>query len=339
MKINFLLPHLKISGGVRVILTYANLLAKNGHEVRVIVKSRNWTRSLFNFLAIKPRWFGKLAAKVVRVGDFTPENIPDADILVADSWKPALALSFFPLSKGKKFHFVQHDERLYHGNADEVSVAYKLPMEKIVVSSWLKEMLARDFGVNAHLLLNTVDRGIFFPVEGLRKRDKIRILILHHNYEWKGSREGIQLARELKNKYPSVELVVFGARVKKIDLPTDEYYYQPKNRTRLFSSCDIFLCPSWDEGFGLPSLEAMACRCAVVTYDNGGSRDFAFEGQTALVAERKNKEDLRVKLEALILDQKLREKISQGGRDFVLKLPTWDEQAEKLEKIFQTSLN
>jgi glycosyltransferase involved in cell wall biosynthesis len=33
MRINFLTPHLKISGGVRVILIYADLLAKRGHDV------------------------------------------------------------------------------------------------------------------------------------------------------------------------------------------------------------------------------------------------------------------------------------------------------------------
>ena len=50
----------------------------------------------------------------------------------------------------------------------------------------------------------------------------------------------------------------------------------------------IYLCPSWDEGLGMPSMEAMACGSALVTYDNGGSRDYAHDGETALVAPRRD---------------------------------------------------
>ena len=78
----------------------------------------------------------------------------------------------------------------------------------------------------------------------------------------------------------------------------------------------------------------MACRCALVTYDNGGSRDYAFDGKTALVARRRDKEDLKNKLELLVKDIDLRKKIADNGYEFMQKWPTWEEQAEKLEKIF-----
>src|SRR5207248_9510983 len=82
----------------------------------------------------------------------------------------------------------------------------------------------------------------------------------------------------------------------------------------LYSSADIYLCPSWDEGLGMPRMEAMACGAALVTYDNGGCRDYARDGETALVARRRDVGDLAVKLELLASDPALRARIAAAAR-------------------------
>jgi len=129
---------------------------------------------------------------------------------------------------------------------------------------------------------------------------------------------------------------MFGVRQKKMDKNIcKEYYYDPPQDElrKIYSSCDIFICPSWDEGFGLPSIEAMACKCALVTYDNRGSRDFAFDGKTAMVAKKRDISDLERKLEILIKDVLLRKKIAKQGYEFIQGLPTWEDQSDKLEEI------
>jgi len=42
----------------------------------------------------------------------------------------------------------------------------------------------------------------------------------------------------------------------------------------------------------MPAMEAMACGAALLTYDNGGCRDYARDGETALVARRRDVDDL-----------------------------------------------
>jgi len=338
LHITFLVPHLKVSGGVRVILIYASMLAGRGHHVTVCVRSRSpLRRFLGNLLRRVPRWFPELhGARIMRVATFTEQDLPDADVIIASPAGTALDIARLSPLKGKKVYFIQHDEGLYHvprGVADE---SYALPLQKIVVSSWLEEILRETHGVYSTLLLNTVDRMQFHPVPEAEPNDGLlRVLLLYHTYAWKGTKEGIEIIEAIKKAHPNVRLMLFGSRKEKSDMPCDEYYYNvpQEELAKIYSRADIFLCPSWDEGFGLPALEAMACGTAVVTYDNGGSRDFAFHEKTALVAPRRDTHRLAEELTRLIEDQKLRERIAQGGYRFVMTMPTWEEQIIKLEKI------
>jgi len=82
----------------------------------------------------------------------------------------------------------------------------------------------------------------------------------------------------------------------------------------------------------------MASGCALVTYDNGSSRDYAFDGKTALVAKRKDVRDLSKKLEEVIVDPELRKTIAKNGLDYVRKMPPWEQLTDKLENILKDSL-
>jgi glycosyltransferase involved in cell wall biosynthesis len=53
-----------------------------------------------------------------------------------------------------------------------------------------------------------------------------------------------------------------------------------EQKRHIYSACDVWLCTSYTEGYGFPSLEAMACGTPVVTYENGGHSDFQIDGVT-----------------------------------------------------------
>jgi glycosyltransferase involved in cell wall biosynthesis len=335
MKITIITPHLKIAGGVIILANYAHYLSGLGHEVQVVLVNKiSWRRRLANFLRFKPSWARELSLKIKRIPALEEKFLPTADILLFSASQQAKIVENFSKRVGRKFYLVQHDERMYHNNPAEAAYTYNLPYNFLAVSSWLKAMLQKDFGQSADLLLNTVDKNIFCLKKFGRKNKNLRLLLLNHNSPWKGSEEGVEIVSQLKKKYDNIELVMFGAKNKK-SIEGIEYHYKiyGKKLAELYNSCDIYLCPSHDEGFGLPSLEAMACGCALVTYDNGGSRDFAFDGQTALVAERKNLHDLKNKLELLIRDENLRNKIIEGGNNFVKNYSGWKEQTKKMENF------
>lgn len=338
MRIAFLAPHLRISGGVRILLTYASMLAKRNHEVTVYVLSSNPIRRFVaNMLQIGlPRWVPGFRACIMRVPAMTAVHVPLADVIIATTWQTALSLAEFPLSHGRQYYLVQHDEGLYHGDREAVNRALRLPQKKIVVSTWLKDILRDSHQQEASVLINPIDTHSFHQVPRTVPEDTVRILLLHHTYPWKGTAEGAVIIEKIKERHPKVRFILFGVRSKyNIPYAYDEYHYDlPQEKlASLYSNTDIYMCPSWEEGFGLPSVEAMHCGAALVTYDNGGSRDYAIDGKTAFVAPHRDKETLAAKLETAVTNIALRKRIAEQGKNFVQNMSTWEGQTEHFESI------
>ena len=88
----------------------------------------------------------ELRARVRWVPDWTPAVLPDGDALIATAWQSAAPVAEAPDRCGRKFYFVQHYESLYHGAAAAVDATYRLPLRKIVISTWLAEIMASRFG-------------------------------------------------------------------------------------------------------------------------------------------------------------------------------------------------
>jgi len=180
-----------------------------------------------------------------------------------------------------------------------------------------------------------VDAALFSRLETPADDGPVRVLMLHHEYVWKGVADGLEAVSRVKVRHPELKLVGFGLKRPRVILPYDEFYENlPQQRLAwLYSRCPIYLCPSWDEGLGMPAMEAMACGGALVTYDNGGCRDYALDGQTALVARRRDLADLAEKLERLVSDPALREKIAREGMAFIRRAFDWERAVIRMEEI------
>jgi glycosyltransferase involved in cell wall biosynthesis len=81
--------------------------------------------------------------------------------------------------------------------------------------------------------------------------------------------------------------------------------------------------------FTTPIGEAMLCNLPVVAMGCGGIRYAIPDDSYGFVAKRLNLEDLADKMERLIKDDRLREKISRKGRDYTLKTFGYQAVAER----------
>ena len=336
LKIAFLVPHLRIAGGVRAILTYADRLAGRGHDVALIVPQRtSWTAGWRRDRTAGPDWMPGLRARVHRVPSWDARHLPDGDALVATAWQSAPPVAAAPSRSGRKLYLIQHYESLYHGEPARVDETYRLPLGKVVISTWLRDVMRERFGAAAEVIVTPVDPHLFHPVDIEPSDGRTRVLMLHHDYEWKGVADGLAAVEAIRARHPELSLVAFGVKAPRTRLPYEEFFENlPQPRLAwLYSRCPIYLCPSWDEGLGMPSMEAMACGAALCTYDNGGSRDYAHDGETALVAPRRDVPALARALERLVADAELRRRVAGQGQHLVRSRFDWDRATARMELL------
>jgi glycosyltransferase involved in cell wall biosynthesis len=321
---------------VRAILTYADRLAARGHAVSVVVPARGrWRATWRARTAPAPDWIRPFRARVAWVARWDAAALPTGDVVLATAWQSAPVAAAAPARCGAGFYLVQHYESLYHGDPAAVDATYRLPLRKITISTWLAEIMRERFGAAADVIVTPVDRVLFHRREVVAGPAP-RVLMLHHEYAWKGVADGLEAVRRVRARVPALHLVGFGVKRPRAPVPYDEFHENPPQEQLavLYSGSDIYLCPSWDEGLGMPPMEAMACGAALVTYDNGGCRDYARDGETALVAPRRDVGALAAQLERLATDAALRARIAAAGTAFVTTAFDWDRAVARLEGLF-----
>ena len=117
----------------------------------------------------------------------------------------------------------------------------------------------------------------------------------------------------------------------------------------LYSGASVFVCPSIYEPFGIINLEAMACGTPVVASAVGGIKEVVVDGETGfLVPLRQMKEspfeaidpgefaaDLAAKINLLMADPKLAERMGAAGRKRAEEFFGWDAIARKTERLYR----
>ena len=338
LKITFLAPHVRIAGGVRAILTYADRLAARGHDVTLVVPAGGRTAAWWrNTRGRAPEWMPGCRPRIRWVARWSSAALPDGDAIVATAWQSASVAAAAPGRCGAKFYLVQHYESLYHGDPASVDATYRLPLTPIVISTWLRDVMRERFERDAEVLVTPVDPALFHRVPVPVTTSRPRVLMLHHEYAWKGVADGLAAVARAKAQVPGLWLVGFGVKPPRERLAYDECHANPPQATlaALYSGCDVYLCPSWDEGLGMPAMEAMACGAALVTYDNGGCRDYARDGETALVVPRRDATALATALARLATDAALRARISAAGLAHVTTAFDWDRAVGRLAALLQ----
>jgi glycosyltransferase EpsF len=80
------------------------------------------------------------------------------------------------------------------------------------------------------------------------------------------------------------------------------------------SRCDVFLFPSWFEGFGLAALEANAAGRPVVASDVAGTREAIEDGVTGLLRDPHDSEEMAEAVASLLADPVLANRLGAAGR-------------------------
>ncbi len=100
------------------------------------------------------------------------------------------------------------------------------------------------------------------------------------------------------------------------------------------SQIDIFVYPSWHEGFGRSIMEALAMEKAVVATRVGGIPDLIKDGENGFLVEPHNPEALAEKIKELMQNKNLCEKFGKAGKEWVSQNFEWSEGIKKFANLF-----
>jgi len=107
----------------------------------------------------------------------------------------------------------------------------------------------------------------------------------------------------------------------------------------MYRASDVFVFPSaWNEPFGMPVAEAMACGVPVVATRGGGIPEFVDHGTSGLLVERANPQALGEAIATLLEDPEKRARLGRAGRERVARELNWDEVADRLGAKLEESL-
>ena len=98
---------------------------------------------------------------------------------------------------------------------------------------------------------------------------------------------------------------------------------------------DIFIMPSLAESFGLMAIEAMACKCAVVCFDNTSVADITYAPEYAVTATYADCNDLAKKIKKLINNENIRLRYQFEGYEFVKRQYKFEEYVNKHIELYK----
>ncbi|HIK38764.1 MAG: glycosyltransferase family 4 protein [Geminocystis sp.] len=352
MRVTFVLPNWEgnLAGGIRANVTLAYHLQKRGHEVQLYCpkkRSPGWKQRIKNWLKGKG-WNGRQtrfsyveevdipAIVVNHLPPLRDEDLPDADVVVATWWETAEWVAGLSRSKGAKVYMVRHHEVHDYLPKERAAATYGLPLHKVTVSRWLVEVMRREYGdENVDLVPDAVDlRQFYAPPRG--KNEIPTVGLMYSDIYWKGCDISLTAFRIAAERIPSLRLVAFGTipPLPRLPLPTKCVYYRlpPQDEIRnIYAQCDAWLFGSRVEGFGLPILEAMACRTPVIGTPAGAAPELLSKGGGILV-KPENPEDMARAIEEIVqMSQQEWQKMSSLAYKTATSY-TWDEAAELFEK-------
>lgn len=344
--IGIILPHISRGpgGGFKVIFEYANFLAGKGYMITLYFMTYNlysrWIKWPFfrkvlgKILYRRYKKWYKLAPQIKSYDLFDKNDVRNHEILIATGVRTALFLNDLCMNNVKLVYFIQGFET-WEVDKKIVCGTYKFPMKKIVVSKWLESKVMEHCNDKVIYIPNSIDLSIFNMRVPIKERKAHTVIFHYRTMECKGSKYAIELINKLENLYPDLETKVVGVTRRPKELPKSCKYYRsiaPEEVALLNNMSRIFVCTSLDEGFGLPGLEAMACGCALVTTDYAGGREYAIDGNNALISKPKDVDTMVKNVIKLFEDERLLQFISSNGIDTSKKFG-FERSAEKFWKV------
>ena len=104
---------------------------------------------------------------------------------------------------------------------------------------------------------------------------------------------------------------------------------------KYYSTSDIVVFPSLFEGFGIPTLEAMACEKPIIATKTGEAPYIITNLKNGLLIDPGDSEGLYKKIKFLIENRDIRINLGKNGRKSIEKKYSWEEIVKEYIKVYE----
>jgi glycosyltransferase involved in cell wall biosynthesis len=231
----------------------------------------------------------------------------------------------------------------------------------VTVSNYSAEKAVQLYDVDEvkiRVVPNGVDQDKFKPANGAEamKRslglgNKHTVLFVGRLIPRKGLMFFVEAAKRVVNEYADTIFIIVGngplrhkltSQLEKANISKSFLFLGDVKDSvlpALYNCIDVFAFPSIQEGQGIALLEAQASAKPVVAFRVGGVNEAVSEGNSGLLVERGNTDGLADAILKLLSNPRLRERIGNKGREFVLQNFTWDLCAKTMLKVYNEALS
>jgi glycosyltransferase involved in cell wall biosynthesis len=350
MRLTFLLPDVRFttrSGGYRVHYEMAERLSTRGHQVVVLHKTnsrRVWLRSkLWPLLRhFTPHdfvpWFKfSSGLRLLVVMTVSRRTVPDTDVFVFTQWKTMRDLPKLPRAAASVALVWDYESWAEGGSQLREAMRHALsqPELSLVAGSVAVEVMLDSMHLRPAAKISPgLDLGVFRCGCDPRERGDT-IGFLNRPGPHRGIPDVLDALSLVRDARAQTRIVVAGQS--EADLPPwAEWRPTPTDSdlVAFYNELAVFVLPSHAEGLGLPALEAMACGAAIVTTDNGGSREFARDEQNSLIVPTQTPPAMSAAIIRLLSDAKLRWRIAEAGLETAANF-TWERAVDDAERLLE----
>ncbi|OGZ33058.1 MAG: hypothetical protein A2V69_03900 [Candidatus Portnoybacteria bacterium RBG_13_40_8] len=324
----------KVLGGVNLFLSPHFLLTPLSRKSKIIVifYDLSFIRfpeffslpKLFWHKFIYPRKQAQKADLIVTISQSTKD-----DLISVYKIAPEKIKVVYP-GINKKFRLIDKNDP----NLLRVAKKYKLPVSPVGESD------------NFILYFGTIEPrknilALIKAFEQIREEKSLPPIQI----QWKGFEGMVKREQEKFFDFSNLKLVIAGSRgwlykgvfkkIKESQFGKDIIftgYVDEEDKPYLYNLADVFVYPSFFEGFGLPPLEAMACGVPTIVSNNSSLPEVVGEG--AVTIDPNNINEIIFAIRKILENEELKNYLKNQGlkraRNF-----NWENTAQKFLKIFK----
>ena len=351
MRITFLLSSLRLSGGVILVVEFANRLAAQGHTVALVTPRQSTdaeisqkvqpTVTIIESNSTLPTSFNPFHLAWL-VGSLVHAT-PPSDIIIAThtpTTLPVLLISWLQ-RRARLWLFMDYPAMFRSRPVERALLHYAPGWFSVIVA--ISQPLADEVRQRTHGRVAVLRPGLGLSTPKIAPLPEPhpegwRILYIGDDRPRKGLREFVQAMQQVQVVEPHTQAVIVCKNACAIREDINyELHIRPDDGELavLYRSCDLFVSTSWGEGLGYPALQAMAFGKPVVVADSGGVRDYAVDGVNALIVPAQNADAVAKAIVTLLRDDALRERLQRQGRQ-TAALYDWDTAALAFAHTLET---